>query len=90
MRLYTFLIVMGDSDFIVENCNLTDDQQQRLLYSESGMGFRGVECIHPKLEDNLITVGDTNEEQQLIRDYRGLLYTFDDVLTREQAIKFFE
>ena len=90
MRLYTFLIVMGDSDFIVENCNLTDDQQDRLRYSESGAGFYPVKCTHPKWEDNLITVGEANEEQQLVRDHNGLLWTFDDVLTREQAIKYFE
>ena len=92
MKLHTFLLVMTDSDYYVEEYDFTEEQHERLRYTEDTSGFITVKGIHPKFEDNLIEVRQKSgtDTTQFFRDHKGHLWCFCDYLTREQAISLFE
>ena len=80
MKPTKFLILTMD----VDHDGATDEQRERILNYDDRIMF--VTCVHPKFKDNTIEIG----ENEYVRDIKGNLYYFCDVLTREDVINGFE
>ncbi len=90
MKPTKFIILAEDSDYVQDNCVLTDEQRERLAYCDYAE-LRVISCTHPKFEDNVVTVHDEcGDEHSLVRDVNGMLWNYSDYVDRNAAIKVFE
>ncbi len=90
MRKHKFLIVVGDSEWVIENMR-DEELANSVVYNEDSR-LKVVECYHEKFEDNCIEAEDIDDcgNHTLLRDVNGNLWFFDDCWSKADVINAFE
>ena len=92
MRGHKFIVLLGDALSIMDMAQFSDSEIDQIVHSENAC-MEVITCPHENFHDNVVILVDQNDPENshsFLRDMRGLLFYFEDHMSKRDCINAFE
>jgi len=90
MKGYKFLVLVGDSERMVEELTTTDQSVVDQIVPNEIPFMRSIKCVHEYLPDNMVLLDTAYGPQEFVRDTNGHLWYVEQWFSKAQLVNEFE